>query len=347
MNAVERIMQVAVYRGNGTVPVESVPTPTLDGAHDVLVEIAYCGICGTDLHAIVEGSGRNGWGAPGFIGGHEWSGRVAAVGESVTAWRVGDHVTPNSSECGACATCRAGRPSLCRAHSSVDGPGAFSQYLRQKEGSLLAVPDGLDMRAASLAEPLAVALHGVTRSGVQPGQRALVTGAGPIGALTVVALHTRGVDDVTVSEPHPLRRALAERLGADVLTPDALVAVPAGRPEGRFDVVIETSGSPQAAETAIDRLVTGGTLVLVGVVTKPANLDLLRILTDELVVTGSALYDAGGISEALALLAAGQVPVDFLLEPTDISLAEVERACGELAAGQLAGKVLVAPNLEV
>jgi threonine dehydrogenase-like Zn-dependent dehydrogenase len=83
MDVVESTMEVAVYRGEGTVRVESVPTPTL-GAHDVLVEIAYCGICGTDLHAIVDGSGRKGWGAPGFIGGHEWSGRVAAVGDSVT-----------------------------------------------------------------------------------------------------------------------------------------------------------------------------------------------------------------------------------------------------------------------
>jgi threonine dehydrogenase-like Zn-dependent dehydrogenase len=209
MGKVESTMQVAVYRGEGTVPVESVPTPTLDDAHDVLVEIAYCGICGTDLHAIVEGSGRNGWGAPGFIGGHEWSGRVAAVGESVTTWQVGDHVTASSSECGACPNCRAGRPSLCRERSFEDGPGAFSQYMRKKEGTLLAIPDGLDMRAASLAEPLAVALHGVTRSTATAGQRVLVTGAGPIGALTVVALHARGVDDVTVSEPHPLRRALA------------------------------------------------------------------------------------------------------------------------------------------
>jgi (R,R)-butanediol dehydrogenase / meso-butanediol dehydrogenase / diacetyl reductase len=344
MQVAQSTMRVAVYRGEGTVPVESVPTPTLDNPHDVLVEISYCGICGTDLHAIVEGSGRDGWGAPGFIGGHEWSGRVAAVGESVRAWRVGDHVTASSSECGSCPNCRAGRPSLCRERSFEDGPGAFSQYMRRDESALLAVPEGLDMRAASLAEPLAGALHAVTRSGVKAGQRALVTGAGPIGTLSVVALHTRGVDDVTVSEPHPLRRALAARLGAEVLGPEDLAAIPTGSTEGRFDVVIETSGNPSAAETAIDRLVPGGVLVLVGVIVKPGNLDLLRILTDELVVTGSALYDAGGISEALSLLAGGEVPVDVLIETTDIGLGGVERACAELAAGQLAGKVLVAPN---
>jgi threonine dehydrogenase-like Zn-dependent dehydrogenase len=112
----------------------------------------------------------------------------------------------------------------------------------------------------------------------------------------------------------------------------------------RFDVAIETSGNPQAASAAIDCLVPGGVLALVGAIVKPTSIDLIRILTDELVVTGSALYDAGGIGEALALLAGGQVPVDVLVEPTEITLYEVAEACAQLAAGQLAGKVLVVPN---
>jgi threonine dehydrogenase-like Zn-dependent dehydrogenase len=226
-------MNVAVYRGEGMVPVESFPIPTFDSPHDVLVEIAFCGICGTDLHAIVESSGRDGWGAPGFIGGHEWSGRVSAVGEAVTAWQVGDHVTGNSSECCACPNCRAGRPSLCREREFDGGQGAFSQYMRRDETTLQAVPDGLALRVAALTEPLAAALHAVTRSTAKVGQRVLVAGAGPIGALTVVALHTRGIDDVTVSEPHPLRRALAERRGANVRTPEALSSAPPSGSDNR------------------------------------------------------------------------------------------------------------------
>jgi 2-desacetyl-2-hydroxyethyl bacteriochlorophyllide A dehydrogenase len=332
-------MNVAVYRGEGTVPVESFPIPALD-REDVLVEIAFCGICGTDLHAIVEEMGLFGWGAPGFIGGHEWSGHVVATGEGVTAWKVGDRVTAQSSECGSCPTCRSGRPSLCRVRRPEDGQGAFSQYMRRSEDSLEAVPDGLDLRAAALTEPLAVALHAVTRSSAKPGQKVLVTGAGPIGALTVVALHIRGIDDVTVSEPNPLRRAIAERLGAKVLTPEDLG-------EGtvhRFDAVIETSGNPRAATAGFDCLVPGGFLALVGVIAAPTNMNLLRILTDEITVTGSALYDEGGIQEAVALLAAGRVPVDVLTEPTDISLEEVAEACAKLASGQLAGKVMVVPS---
>jgi 2-desacetyl-2-hydroxyethyl bacteriochlorophyllide A dehydrogenase len=332
-------MNVAVYRGEGTVPVEEFPVPELAGS-DVLVEVAFCGICGTDLHAIVEEAGIFGWGAPGFIGGHEWSGRVVALGDDVTSWRVGDRVTASSGECGTCPTCRAGQPSICRVRQPDDGQGAFSQYLRRREGSLVPLPDDLDLRAAALAEPFAVALHAVTRSNAEPGKRVLVTGAGPIGTLTVVALQVRGIENVTVSEPNPLRRALAERLGAKVVSPEELS-------EGtthRFNTVIETSGNPRAVTAAFDCLVPGGDMVLVGVITLPTNLNVLRILTDEITVTGSALYDEGGIQEAVALLAAGRVPVDILTEPRDISLDDVADACAKLASGQLAGKVMVVPS---
>ena len=337
-------MHVAVYRGEGKVPVESFPIPPLDDPHDVLVEIAFSGICGTDLHAIVEAVGIYGWGDPGFIGGHEWSGRVVALGEAVTSWQVGDRVTARSSECGSCPTCRAGRPSICRVRRPDDGQGAFSQYMRRHEDSLIGLPDGLDLRAAALAEPLAVALHAVTRSKAEAGQRVLVTGAGPIGTLTVVALHSRGVDDVTVSEPNPLRRSIAQRLGAKVVSPEELSNMPGEGTGRRFDAVIETSGNPDAATGGFDCLVPGGFLVLVGVITRPTNLNVLRILTDEITVTGSALYDEGGIREAVDLLAAGRVPVHLLVEPTNISLDDVAEACAKLASGQLAGKVMVVPN---
>jgi (R,R)-butanediol dehydrogenase / meso-butanediol dehydrogenase / diacetyl reductase len=336
-------MHVAVYRGEGRVPVESLPIPPLKDPHDVLVEIAYCGICGTDLHAIVEEMGIFGWGAPGFIGGHEWSGRVVATGEGVTSWKVGDRVTASSGECGTCAACRSGRPSICRVRRPDDGQGGWSQYMRMRESSLVALPDGLDLRAAALAEPFAVALHAVSRSTAEPGARVLVTGAGPIGTLTVVALQARGIDDVTVSEPNPLRRAIAEQLGAKTVSPEDLVDAQGGSAL-RFDAVIETSGNPKAVTQGFDTLAPGGFLVLVGVIAAPTNLNVLRILTDEITVTGSALYDEGGIQEAVELLAAGRVPVDVLVEPAIISLDEVADACAKLASGDLAGKVMVAPS---
>jgi len=340
-------MLAAVYRGGGEVHVEEIPVPAL-GPHDVLVEIAYCGVCGSDLHVIVEGWGRDGWGVSGWIGGHEWSGRVHAVGEAVTTWHVGDAVVSGHLTCGECPSCMAGRPSLCsgRGELGQDGQGAFAQYLRKSEASLLSVPGNLALRSAALAEPLAVALHAVTRSGARPGHRALVTGAGPIGALVVAALHARGVEDVTVSEPSASRRALAGRLGAKLVTPESL-AQPAplsGTGDLLFDVAIDTSGRPQAATGAFNHLAPGGTLALVGVGLTPAVFDPVRAMVHELTVTGSFLYDPDGITEAIDLLASGAVPADVLIEPVDSALSSLTDVCARLAAGDIAGKVMVVPG---
>ena len=152
----ESTMHVAVYRGEGRVPVESFPIPALNDPHDVLVEIAYCGICGTDLHAIVEELGIFGWGAPGFIGGHEWSGQVVATGEGVTSWKVGDRVTASSGECGSCPACRSGRPSICRVRRPDDGQGGWSQYMRMREE----LPRGAPRRARPAGRRVGGALRG-------------------------------------------------------------------------------------------------------------------------------------------------------------------------------------------
>jgi threonine dehydrogenase-like Zn-dependent dehydrogenase len=128
------------------------------------------------------------------------------------------------------------------------------------------------------------------------------------------------------------------------VTPEELAAAAGPGREHAFEAAIETSGNPRAATTAVDALVPGGVFVLVGVNNKPSEIDMVRVLVDELVITGSALYDDDGIAEALDLLAAGKVPVDVVIDPTTIGLEQVGEACAQLAGGQLAGKVMVAPN---
>src|SRR5262245_49303306 len=183
-------MPAAVLRGPGVLAIEEVPTPAL-GPTYVLVEVDHCGVCGSDLHLVLEG-----WGQAGSIPGHEWTGVVADVGSAVTRWQPGDAVVGGPSvRCGTCRHCVAGRPSLC---SGRDTPGtdvsygAFARFTASAEDELLALPEGLASRTAALTEPLAVALHGITRAGARPGQRALVSGAGPIGALTIAALRAIG-----------------------------------------------------------------------------------------------------------------------------------------------------------
>jgi threonine dehydrogenase-like Zn-dependent dehydrogenase len=339
-------MAAAVLRGPGRLAVEAVPVPEL-GDGDVLVAVELCGVCGTDLHMVLEG-----WGQPGSWPGHEWTGRVAAVGPGVTRWSVGDAVVGGpSARCGTCAACRAGRPSLCAERDAVGiGPeqGAFATYKLAGEDELLARPAGLPARAAALAEPLAVALHGITQSGVRPGQRALVLGAGPIGALSIAALRALGVAEVTCAEPHERRRVLAWTVGATaVVDPTDLevpgVAEPGRVVEGAVDVVLECSGKAAAMVAGLAQLVRGGTLVLVGAGMEAPRFDPNRILLNELVVTGAFTYDAGGFERALDLLASGRMPVDDLLEPGAVRLDGLLDAMVGLAEGRLAGKVLVQP----
>jgi (R,R)-butanediol dehydrogenase/meso-butanediol dehydrogenase/diacetyl reductase len=295
----------------------------------------------------------DGWGQPGSVHGHEWTGTVAAVGGAVTRWQAGDAVIGGPMvRCGTCPPCIAGRPSLClsRETPGAGGPdqGAFARYKVASADELLAMPDGLSPRAAALTEPLAVALHGITQSSVAPGQRALVMGAGPIGALTIAALRALGVDDVGCIEPGDGRRALAAEVGATEVRHPADLDVPSiaepGRVvDGAVDVVLECSGRAKAMEAGLAQLVRGGTLVLVGAGMESPRFDPNRILLNELIITGAFTYDRDGFDRALDLLRSGAMPVDALVEPDPVPLSGVLDAMRGLADGRLAGKVLVKP----
>jgi len=339
-------MPAAVLQGGGSLEVTDVPVPPL-GADDVLVAIDLCGICGSDLHMVLEG-----WGAPGSWQGHEWVGTVAAIGDAVTRWRLGDVVVGGPPvRCGRCDMCIAGRPSLC-VQSGTPGigmeQGAFATYKRSAADELLAMPDGLDPRAAALAEPLAVALHGIHQGRAEVGQRVVVFGAGPIGALSIAALRALGVDDVRCAEPSASRQALATAVGATaVLHPDDLdvpnMAEPGRILDDAVDVVLECSGHKRAMEAGLTQLVRGGSLVLVGAGIDRPRFDNNRILLNELVITGAYTYDRDGFQQALAMLASGDLPVEALLEPGSVPLTGVLDAMRGLAEGRLAGKVLVQP----
>ena len=343
--SVPESMRAAVYRSRGAIDVESRPTPT-PGERDVLLEVSHCGVCGTDLHLVMEG-----WGRLASVGGHEYSGRIVALGSGVAGWQVGDEVVGGPEPgCGDCGFCRSNRPWMCDGASKPgarSGPGAFAQFKLVREEQLMRVPEGLSLRAAALAEPLAVALHGITQSGVQAGQRALVTGAGPIGTLTLAALIANGVHDVTVSEPGETRRELARKLGATrVVEPGALELprMPFDTVDEPFDVAFECSGKGDALRAALAQLGKTGTLVIVGTGMEQPPLDCNRVILNELVVTGAYNYDDNGFTDALELLASGRLPVDHLIDASDVSLEGLLGSMQGLVAGKIAGKVMVAPN---
>jgi 2-desacetyl-2-hydroxyethyl bacteriochlorophyllide A dehydrogenase len=344
-------MPAAVYHSAKVVVVEERPVPE-PGPGSVLLEVDHCGICGSDIHMLWDGWGHR----PGLIGGHEFSGRIAALGQGVDQWSLGQEVVAGSSpKCGQCRRCLEGKPSQCenREGSVVgDENGAFARYAVVRATSLLAIPEGLSAREAALAEPLAVALHGITRSGITAQDSAMVIGAGPIGALTAAALLARGIASVVVVEPGEKRRNLARAIGAtEVIDPEELEIFPSWEPERiaarAAHVVFECSGKKSAMEAGFHQLRRGGTLVLVGAGIEAPQFDPNRMILNELHVCGSFIYDQGGFDDALALLASGSLPNQLLIEPGDVSLDELPAALEGLATGQIAGKVMVVPTTKV
>ncbi len=349
MTKLPEVMPAAVYRRPGEVVVEERPVPR-PGPGEVLLEVDHCGICGSDIHMLLEGWGDK----PGLVAGHEFTGKVVALGEGVDGWQLGETVVGGSSpKCGRCRRCLEGKPSQCedRQGSVVDGhDGAFARYVLVRAVALVRLPPGLGARQAALAEPMAVALHGITRSGVGPGDSVMVIGAGPIGALSVAALVALGIGPITVVEPGERRRKLAHHLGADVvLDPTELETFPPWEPERISEraahVVLECSGKKPAMEMGFHQLRRGGTLALVGAGIEAPTFDPNRFILNELHVVGSFIYDQGGFARALELLASDDFPTDLLIETEDVPLDGLSAALVDLSEGRYAGKVMVVPRL--
>ncbi|HSZ37241.1 MAG TPA: alcohol dehydrogenase catalytic domain-containing protein, partial [Acidimicrobiales bacterium] len=331
------LMSAAVYVGDGKIEVEEVPRPE-PGPDEVLVEVAECGICGSDLHMVFDRYAK-----PGAILGHEWSGIVASA-PTGSGWSNGDRVVGNATPgCGHCRPCRRGRPAVCLNRPTPDHlgyRGAFCQYKTAAADNLVRIPDSVPTRVAALAEPLAITLHAVRLSGVERGDRVLVTGAGPVGLLLVAVLRARGISDVTVSEPSAVRRRQALAVGAtQVVTPDALLSPPMALPVAEpYSVVFECSGHANALEAALGQLDYAGTLVVVGTGFEPPRINQNRMIIFELEVIGAYNYDDEGFQPAVDLLDAGQLPFDTLIEPENIPLTDVMVSMERLARGEIASK---------
>jgi 2-desacetyl-2-hydroxyethyl bacteriochlorophyllide A dehydrogenase len=338
-------MPAAVYVGSGVVEVQQIPVPELhpEGA---LVEISHCGICGTDLHFVLEGMGRKG-----SVFGHEWSGTVVALGsEAESSITPGTAVVAaDTPGCGVCRACRAGRPSVCIDRATPNyfgGTGAFTRYKHVDARRLLPLPDGLTLRAAALTEPVAIAMHAHSLAGARPEDRVLVTGAGPVGLLMIAVLKAAGIDDITVSEPAPARRERAAALGAVAVAPDTLPAAPMGRPVAEpFTFAFECSGRAAAVEAALDQLDRAGTFMFLGTGGETPRVNHNRVIILEQTLLGSYNYDDRGFEAALELIASGRLPLALLIEPDDVPLDAVGATMHRLGAGELAGKALVVPEV--
>ena len=248
--------------------------PTLVPQPDeVIIKVAYCGICGTDLHILHEESPA----APQVILGHEFSGKVVTTGSAVHNFRAGNRVAidPNNY-CGACDYCRQGRVHFCRNIKPVGvfRNGGWAEYCAVPAGLVHAVPDNIELAWAALAEPISCILHGWDRiQPVLPQQRILILGAGLIGLLWAFILQKSGMTNLMLSEPLAIRREIAQKLKFSCFKPEQIHKQNTGANNG-YDVIIDGSGNPNAIEQALNWLNPLGKFLFFGVCPQDSSINL-------------------------------------------------------------------------
>lgn len=334
-------MPAATYIGNSTINiVESSQRPPAPG--EVQIDVAFTGICGTDLH-ILHGNMDSRVTFPAIIG-HEMSGRISALGEGVSGWNLGDPVTVMPLDwCGDCPACAAGHQHICQNLNfiGIDSAGSLQKQWNVSENVLVRLPDSLRLDHAALVEPVAVSVHDVRRAEVQPGDKAVVIGGGPIGVLIATTARHAGAE-VVVLELDGDRRAMIQELGFEVLDPqtqDQVEWVNTWTGGAGADVVFEVSGAAAAVLGATALAKVRGRLVIVAIHPQPRPVDLQRVFWRELTIVGARVYERRDFETAVELLAAGVIPADQMITGT-VPLERTADAFSRLAAGD-AMKILV------
>jgi L-iditol 2-dehydrogenase len=278
----------AVWYGGSDLRIERRTVGQL-GPREVLVEIALCGVCGTDVHIL---DGEFPMYNPPRVLGHEYSGVVRAVGSDVTRVAVDDPVAVEPGlPCGVCFFCHESLPYMCPNRASFHG--GFGEYTIAPEGALFPLPAGVSLEAAALSEPLSCCLHTINRAAIRPGDRVAIVGAGIIGLLLLQLARHAGASRVLVSDPTSHRREMAQRLGADVvIDPLSTDVAEASRDLTAgigVDVALEAVGSPQTVRDALSMVRRAGTVVVMGVASPAAELTIrpYELFDRELTIKGS------------------------------------------------------------
>lgn len=334
--------QAAFYERNRIIRIgEARPNPP--GPGEVQVQIAYAGICGTDLHIY---HGKMDWRvAPSQIMGHEVSGTVSQVGPGVQGFSIGDRVTVMPLKpCGDCPACRAGLSHICYnlKFLGIDTQGGFQSYWTVPDYTVFKIPDGLSLKHAALIEPLAVACHDVRLGEVHEGEQVVVLGGGPIGALVALVAQRAGAR-VLVSEINPLRVEIARGLGLEVANPQEvdLPALLNERTSGAgADVVFEVTAHPSGAEMMTRLPRARGRIVVVGIFGEPARVDLNRAFWRELRIRGARVYEREDFQRAIQIAGSGSLPLDSLISCV-YPLERLQEAFEQLEQGGRAMKVLI------
>jgi 2-desacetyl-2-hydroxyethyl bacteriochlorophyllide A dehydrogenase len=307
---------VAIAEDRSLEPTELEERPLAAG--EARVRVAFCGICGSDLHlrpseAVPAGS----------VMGHEFSGTVSELGEGVEGFEVGERVAIFPfAPCGECPNCRRGDLHVCMQAAATGlglgiNQGGYAESVVVGASMLVKIPDELSFEHGALVEPLAVGLHGIEIGEAKPGCRCVVIGAGPIGVMSALGLRARGIDEIVVVERNERRQERMRGLGFEAIglegVHDEVLRLFGGELP---DVVLECAGNPAAPELAIELVRSRGIVVLLGVLEEPVPISQLVLMIKEAQLRASFAYRREEFQEAVELLAAGKLPADRLITGT-------------------------------
>jgi L-iditol 2-dehydrogenase len=313
-------MRALVLTAANRFEIQDWPVPEV-GPEDVLLKVAACGICGSDVHGMDGSSGRR---QPPLIMGHEAAGVIAGKGSNVSGWSEGERVTFDSLiSCGTCWFCRRGQTNICDqrrvfgvACDEFRRQGAFADYVAVPQHILYRIPDAVSFQHAAMVEPVAIAMHAVNRSRVCLDDTAVVVGAGVIGLLVVQVLRAAGCGRIIAIDLDQNKLDLACKLGADEgLRSDQVdVAAEVMRRTGHrgADVALEAVGIAPTVRIAMECLRAGGQLTLVGLLAPKVDFAIQTAVVRELTVSGS-YCSQGEYPACLDLMGRGAINVSPLI----------------------------------
>lgn len=302
-------MKAALLREKNNLELADVEKPEI-GHGEALVRVAYSGICGSDIHVW---KGHHPTATYPRIPGHEFSGVLEKfIGISRDGLKIGDPVVVQPFwSCGMCEPCIRGMDNVCRSLKVIGfhEDGSFAEYIRVPLKKVYKLPRNVDLRLGAITEPLSVAVHDVRKSGLLCGEKALITGGGPIGMLVALVAQYAGAD-VYVSEINEYRLQFAQKLGIQTINPmkadlkEETMRITGGK---GFDVVYEASGSKPCISAVTDVVKIGGTILMIGMASDLYPINLSAVFAKELTVKGVRLHAQQSFEGAVALLESGKL----------------------------------------
>lgn len=310
-------MKASFYEGNKTFTVKNVAMPE-PAAGEVRIKVAFCGICGTDMH-VYHGTMDARVGLERTIG-HEMSGTIDAVGEGVEGYAAGDKVTVRPLDNRLEEASDRGYSHICKKLKFIglDSQGAMQQYWCVPAFVLHKLKAETDLKLAALIEPLAVACHDVRRSGLKKGETCVISGCGPIGLLIASVARNTGAD-VVISEVNPIRIAMAKDMGFEVVNPAEtnVVEYIEKKTEGYMaDVVFEVAGVQPSLDITTEVVSIRGRIVVVSIFSEPKPINLFKYFWKELTLIGARVYEPEDFDAAINLVTEHNFPYEQII--TDV-----------------------------